>query len=368
MMYQDQDQSVETEDYCVAVPEGDSDEFLSEILANERTRGVCVGIGGAGNNVVSRLAELGTGGITTLAVNTDAQDLFCTNADHKLLIGRYVTLGQGTGNNPEVGRLAAEEDLSRIDGFLRRDIVILFCGLGGGTGTGATPLIAKRAKKHGALVIAYCILPFTMEGELRLKQAREGLAQLATVADSVIPLPNDVLLQSCSNLRLLEGFKMVDELIAQGVRGLVHFLTNCGVVNLDMTDLRNVLSQGGSNRGVVVSATFELPLSDEHEDVICSPDLRVQRTQMLQREIDQLMHHPLSAATPKQITQCLVSISGNHDLTLEEVGTIVERVASCISPESALKFGVHIDPIATQCSVTVVGTQASCPQLDAALQ
>ncbi len=199
----------------------------------------------------TRLQETGVTGAITIAVNTDAQDLYYANADQKLLIGKEVTGGLGSGNNPKVGEESAESDLERIRQITRKNIVFLTCGMGGGTGTGASPIIAREAQKAGALVISFCTLPFKMEGDEKGVIANEGLLKLAEYSDTIIPLPNEKLMKLVPNLTLMKGFKIMDEILIRSVRGIVDLVSNCGLVNLDLADVKNILKRSNGTSGYI---------------------------------------------------------------------------------------------------------------------
>ena len=202
--------------------EFDNDEYLSDLLNVLKIKTLVIGVGGAGNNTVSRLNEMGVIGTETLNINTDAHDLYYSNSKNKVLIGKDRCKGLGSGNNPSVGLEAAEEDSRRLEKVLNADIVFLTCGLGGGTGTGAAPIIAREAKKNNALVVTFCSIPFRSEGNQRRMRAKLGLKKLAEYSDSIIPIPNDNLLKLIPTAPILTCFKVMDEVLVRSIKEVVN--------------------------------------------------------------------------------------------------------------------------------------------------
>src|SRR5437867_2874299 len=222
------------------------DEELRSILEKRKTQIKVVGSGGAGNNTITRLMQVGIVGAETIAVNTDAQDLLYTDSDKKVLIGKELTAGLGAGANPQVGMEAAKESRDELKRSMTgADMVFLTCGLGGGTGTGSLPVIADIAKKLGALTVAIVTLPFTMEGKGRMANAREGLSNLEGVVDTLIVIANDKLLEIVPDVSLATAFKVADEILVNAVKGIAELVTRPGLVNLDFADVRAVMGEGG---------------------------------------------------------------------------------------------------------------------------
>jgi len=203
----------------------DIDEELEKLIASQKTRIKVIGCGGGGNNTINRISEVGIKGIATIAINTDAQDLLYTTADKKLLIGKELTQGLGAGSNPKIGEESAREnehDLKKlIDGS---DMVFLTCGLGGGTGTGSTPFIAKLAKKMGIMSIGIVTIPFTMEGSHRFENALIGLEKLEQSVNTLIVIPNEKLLELAPHLPLQTAFKVADEILTNSVKGIAELV------------------------------------------------------------------------------------------------------------------------------------------------
>lgn len=306
---------------------GDSDEFLADLLNVLNIKTLVVGVGGAGNNTVSRLQEGGIIGAETLNINTDAQDLYYSHASSKLLIGKEISKGLGSGNNPEIGKESAECDVKRIREFMDADVVFLTCGLGGGTGTGATPIIAREAKKAGAIVVTFCTLPFGMEGEKRSLRANNALKELAQYSDSLIPIPNDRLFKLDQNISMMTGFKIMDEVLVRSCRSLVGLINNCGMVNLDYADVKNVLRKTGKYPSGIIGIADSV---GDKNDLINKTKLAI--------------NNPLLEPDTKKINQCIVSISGDHDISLSKIDNVVSTVSNEVSSDADLKFGAMIDP------------------------
>jgi len=215
------------------------DRELEELLKKQLAKVKVFGVGGGGGNTLSRMKEIGIKGCEMIAVNTDAQDLLYTTADFKILIGKEISQGLGAGSNPRVGEEAAhesEQDLKRK--LSSTDMIFITCGLGGGTGTGAAPVIAELAKKAGALVVGVVTLPFSMEGKKRIENAMYGLERLESSVDTLIVIPNDKLLELAPELPLQTAFKVADEILTNAVKGVTELVTKSGLVNLDFADVK----------------------------------------------------------------------------------------------------------------------------------
>ena len=222
------------------------DRELEELLKKQNARVKVFGIGGAGGNTITRMKEIGIKGGEFIAVNTDAQDLLYSNADQKILIGRELTQGLGSGSNPKIGEEAAHESEQDIKKkLLGSDMVFITCGLGGGTGTGAAPVIAGLAKKQGALTIGIVTLPFTIEGRKRIENSEYGLERMESIVDTLIVIPNDKLLEIAPELPLQTAFKVADEILTNAVKGITELVTKTGLVNLDFADVKAIMSNGG---------------------------------------------------------------------------------------------------------------------------
>ena len=224
----------------------DLDEELLKIIEGSRANIIVVGTGGAGNNTISRLNEIGIEGAKTITVNTDAQDLFYSVSDKKLLLGRQTCGGLGAGGEPTIGEESAEESEEDIKEELEgADMVFVTCGLGGGTGTGSAPVISKVAKKAGALTVAVATMPFSAEGVKRRENAEIGLAKLQENADTVIVIPNDKLLEVAPNLPLNKAFMASDEILGRAVKGITELITKPGLISLDFADISSIMKGSG---------------------------------------------------------------------------------------------------------------------------
>ena len=301
----------------------DIDEELIGIMQGVKTNIFVVGAGGAGNNTISRLNEMGIEGATTIAVNTDAQDLFYSQSAKKILLGRQTSKGLGAGGEPSVGEECAEESEDEIRNELEgADMVFVTCGLGGGTGTGSAPIIAKIAKKLGALTVAVATLPFSAEGIKRRENAEQGLEKLQESADTVIIIPNDKLLEVAPNLPLNKAFMVSDEILGRAVKGITELITKKGLVSLDFADIRSIMSGSGMAMiGMGESDSGDRALESVHE----------------------ALSSPLLDIDISNATGALVNISGSSDLTLHEAEKIVQVVADKLDPEANIIWGTQID-------------------------
>ncbi len=301
----------------------DIDDELIGIMKGVKTNIFVVGAGGAGNNTISRLNEMGIEGATTIAVNTDAQDLFYSQSGTKILLGRQTSKGLGAGGEPSVGEECAEESEDEIREELEgADMVFVTCGLGGGTGTGSAPIIAKIAKKLGALTVVVATLPFSAEGIRRRENADQGLEKLYEAADTVIIIPNDKLLEVAPNLPLNKAFMVSDEILGRAVKGITELITKKGLVSLDFADIRSIMSGSGMAMiGMGESDSGDRALESVHE----------------------ALSSPLLDIDISNATGALVNISGSSDLTLHEAEKIVQVVADKLDPEANIIWGTQID-------------------------
>jgi cell division protein FtsZ len=300
------------------------DRELEELLKQQSAKIKVIGIGGGGNNSLSRMREIGIKGGELIAVNTDAQDLLYTNADQKILIGKELTSGLGAGSNPSVGREAAKESATEIKKKIAgSDMVFITCGLGGGTGTGAAPEIAKIAKKQGALVIGVVTLPFTIEGQKRIENAMDGLERMESTVDTLIVIPNDKLLELAPDLPLHTAFKISDEILTNAVKGVTELVTTSGLVNLDFADIRAVMVDGGvSLIGMGESDTASRALD----------------------AVEKAIDNPLLDVDIAGATGALVNIVGGADMSLDECKLIMEHVGNKLSPNAKMIWGAKISP------------------------
>lgn len=298
------------------------DRELEELIKKQLAKVKVFGVGGGGGNTLSRMKEIGIKGCEMIAVNTDAQDLLYTGADYKILIGKELTQGLGAGSNPRVGEEAAHESEQEIKKKLSStDLVFITCGLGGGTGTGAAPVIAELAKKHQALVVGVVTLPFTMEGKKRIENAAYGLERLESSVDTLIVIPNDKLLELAPELPLQTAFKVADEILTNAVKGITELITKSGLVNLDFADVKAVMMNGG------VSLIGMGESDSQHRAV---------------ESIEKAITNPLLDVDISNATGALINIVGGPDLTLDEAKIIVSTVGEKLSPEAKMIWGAQI--------------------------
>jgi cell division protein FtsZ len=329
----------------------DTDDFLSDLLKVIQIKTLVVGVGGAGNNIITRLQEFGLNFTETLNINTDAHDLYYSNAQNKILIGKEKCNGLGSGNDPIIGQEAAEEDSKRLRNALKSDILFLACGLGGGTGTGAAPIIAREAKKNDSIVVTFCSVPFRSEGPQRRLRAKIGLKKLAEYSDTLIPLPNDNLLQMLPNLEMLSCFKIMDEVLVRSIREVVNLVNNCGIINIDFADVKRIFDKSGIYPSGLIGITETL---GEKKDLIKKSKLAI--------------HNPLLKPNTNEVDRCIVSITSDHKLSLSNVDNIVSTISSEVPEEAKIKFGANIDPnLDTKIRIMALGRGPISPYVRAAV-
>ena len=295
-----------------------------------------VGVGGGGGKAVNRMIEAGLKGVEFIAINTDSQDLFMSDADVKLDIGRKLTKGLGAGASPEIGKQAALDSISEIEEVLRgADMVFITAGEGGGTGTGAAPIVAKVAKDIGALTVGVVTRPFSFEGKRRSIQAGDGIENLRSEVDTLIVIPNDRLLSiSDRSISLVEAFRSADQVLLSGVQGITDLITTPGLINLDFADVKSVMAGAGSALMGIGSARGESRASKAAELAVSSP--------LLEASIDGA--HGV-----------LLSIAGGSDLGLFEVHEAAEMVSKYAHPDANIIFGTQIDDtLGDEVRVTVI--------------
>ncbi len=308
------------------------DEELIKLLEQSQAKIRVVGIGGGGCNSVERMTEIGIHGAETYAINTDAQDLLNTVADKKILIGKELPRGLGSGSDPSVGEAAAKESIDDLKDELKgSDLLFVTCGMGGGTGTGASAVIAEIGKGIKALTIAIVTLPFTVEGRKRMENAMEGLAKLRKQADTVIVIPNDKILEIAPDLPVNAAFKVADEVLTNAVKGITEMITKPGLINLDFADLRTILDHGGA-------AMIGLGESNT-EDVSDARALEA---------IENALTSPLLDVDISDANRALVNVIGGQDMTLREAEIIVETVSAKIHPNAHIIWGAMIDDSAAK--------------------
>ncbi len=294
-----------------------------------------IGVGGGGSNAVNRMMEDNLSGCEFIAINTDAQALMMSNADRKVLIGDS---GLGAGSNPEMGKMAAEKSIDEIKESVKdADMVFLTLGEGGGTGTGAVPVIAKIAREAGCLTVAVVTKPFTFEGRKRMAQAEEGIKSLRPIVDTLIVIPNDRLLEIADdNTTLLNAFKLADNVLKAGVRGVTDLITLPGLINLDFADVKSIIKDAGN---AILG------------EGLASGDNRAIKA------AQNAINSPLIEDSIDGATGILLNISGGPDLKLYEINEAAEIVRNASSPDANIIFGSVIDEAMNdRIKVTIIAT------------
>ena len=297
-----------------------------------------IGIGGAGNNAVNRMVDSGIKGVEFITVNTDRQALLLSKAASKIQIGEKITRGLGAGANPDIGAQAAEESKSEIAEALRgADMVFVTAGMGGGTGTGAAPIVAATAKEMGILTIGVVTKPFTFEGKKRLSQAERGVESLKGKVDTLVVIPNDKLLQIIDRkTSIVEAFKMADDVLRQGVQGISDLIAIPGLVNLDFADVKTIMLNTGMAHMGIGRASGENRAEDAAKQAIQSP----------------LLETSIEGARG-----VIINITGGTNLGLHEVNTAAELVQRSVDPEANIIFGAVIDEsLDEDIVITVIAT------------
>ena len=297
-----------------------------------------IGVGGAGNNAINRMIESGIRGVEFLAVNTDRQALQLSKAGTKIQIGEKLTRGLGAGANPDIGAQAAEESKAEIAEVLRgADMVFVTAGMGGGTGTGAAPIVAATAKELGILTIGVVTKPFTFEGKKRLTQAEKGIVNLKDKVDTLVVIPNDKLLQVIDRrTSIIEAFKMADDVLRQGVQGISDLISIPGLINLDFADVKTVMLNTGMAHMGIGRASGENRAEDAAKQAIQSP----------------LLETSIEGARG-----VIINITGGNELGLQEANTAAELVQRSVDPEANIIFGVVTDEsLGDEIVITVIAT------------
>ena len=301
------------------------DAELEELLSKMRTNIKIVGVGGGGTNTIARIYEEGIVGAELFAANTDAQHLLSIKAPKKLLLGRRVTRGLGAGALPQIGEEAAREAEEELKNILQgSDIVFVTCGLGGGTGTGGAGYIARLAKDIGALTVAVVTLPFRGEGKMRMEAAEWGLERLREIADTVITIPNDKLLDLVPRMSLNLAFRFADETLMRAIKGLTEIITKPGLVNLDFNDVKTIMKGGGV-------AMIGMGESQAVGD------------QRAQEAITEAINSPLLEVDISGAHGVLVNVTGGPDMTIGEAERCAEVVQQKVAPTARIIWGATVD-------------------------
>lgn len=297
-----------------------------------------IGVGGGGGNAVNRMIEENINGVRYISANTDAQVLTLSNAEQKIQIGSRITMGLGSGSNPEIGKKAAEEDKDKISKLLEgADMVFITAGMGGGTGTGGSPVIAQISKELGALTVGVVTKPFTFEGIKRRKQAEEGISRLKEYVDTLIVIPNDRLLQVIAeDTPVLEAFKVADELLLHGIKGISEIVVQAGLINVDFADVKMIMEDAGTAIMGIGRASGE------------------------NRAVEAAHNAVNSALLGTKITDAkgiLFNISGGKNMTLFEVNKAAEIVQEAANEDANIIFGAVInESLGEDIRITVIAT------------
>jgi len=320
------------------------DQELEELVTKQKAKIKVIGCGGGGNNTINRMSEVGIAGSETVAINTDAQDLLYTNSNVKILIGRELTNGLGAGSIPKVGEDAARESEKDIKEAVQgSDIVFITCGLGGGTGTGAAPVVAEVAKKLGILTVAIVTLPFAMEGQRRYSNAVSGLEKLENNVDTLIVIPNDKLIELCPGLPLHTAFKVADEILTNAVKGVAELVTKPGLVNLDFADIKTVMGKGGV-------AMIGVGESDAENRAVES--------------VEKAIQNPLLDVDITGANGALINILGGPNMTLDEARRIVETITERLDEDARVIWGAQIsEDLENTIRTLLIVTGVNSPQI-----
>ena len=297
-----------------------------------------IGVGGGGNNVVNRMVRTGTQGVDFIAINTDKQALSVSAATYKIQIGEKLTNGQGAGSDPEVGRKSAEENRNQISKALEdADMVFITAGMGGGTGTGAAPIVADIAKELGVLTVGVVTKPFRFEGMRRMKQAEGGIAELRNKVDSLVIIPNERLkLATDQKITMVNAFEIADDVLQQAVQSISDLIKNTGFINLDFADVSAVMKDAGRAHMGVGRAAGKNKAEEAAKMAISSP----------------LLETSINGAKG-----VLINVTGSMDIGLEEVETAANLVQEAAHPEANIIFGAAFDEnLEDELKVTVIAT------------
>ncbi len=303
-----------------------------------------VGVGGGGCNAVNRMIEVGVRGVEFIAVNTDAQALMRCEAENKIRIGDRITKGLGVGGDPEKGRQAAEESVDELREALKgADMVFITAGMGGGTGTGAAPLVAQVAKNVGALTVAVVTKPFSFEGVRRRRFAEEGIARLRNEVDTLIVIPNDRLLSICEpTTTLQEAFLLADDILRQGIQGIAELITIPGDINLDFADVRRIMSDAGPALMSIGRARGDNRAVEAAQAAIRSPLLDV----------------GIHGAT-----RVLFNVTNGGNMSLHELNMAAQVIAEVVDPEAEIIFGTATDPsLQDEVKITLIAAGFDVPE------
>ena len=315
-------------------------EFVSDFVSVQENAAIIkvIGVGGGGCNAINRMVDVGLQGVTFIGVNTDRQALAKCKAEIKIQLGEKVSGGRGAGANPEIGQKAAEESIDEIISHIQdADMVFITAGMGGGTGTGAAPIIAKASMDCGALTVAVVTKPFTFEGKKRWNRAAKGIQYLSNFVDSLVVIPNDKLIDTSEkNTSMLEAFAMADDVLRKGVQGISDLISEYGLVNVDFADVRTVMEgRGVAHMGVGTG---------EGDDRI-------------EEAIKNAVHSPLLETSIAGAKSILLYVTGGYDMGMLDINTIADRVQSEADADANIIFGATIsEDMMDKISVTIIAT------------
>ena len=309
-----------------------------EILPSQNAKIEVIGVGGGGSNAINRMIDSDLEGVSFRVLNTDAQALLQSSAERRVQLGQNLTRGLGAGGNPSIGQKAAEESREELQQSLEgSDLVFIAAGMGGGTGTGAAPVVAEVAKQSGALTIGIVTKPFSFEGKRRMRQAEEGIARLAENVDTLIVIPNDRLKEVSAGASIQEAFKNADDVLRMGVQGISEVITRPGEVNLDFADVRSVMTEAGTALLGMGIGSGRSRAMEAAQAAINSPLLEAGR-------ID-------------GAKGCLVNITGGKDMTLDDVTAVGEVISDVVDQDANIIVGQAVnESMEGEIQVTVIAT------------
>ena len=309
-----------------------------EILPSQNAKIEVIGVGGGGSNAINRMIDSDLEGVSFRVLNTDAQALLQSSAERRVQLGQNLTRGLGAGGNPSIGQKAAEESREELQQSLEgSDLVFIAAGMGGGTGTGAAPVVAEVAKQSGALTIGIVTKPFSFEGKRRMRQAEEGIARLAENVDTLIVIPNDRLKEVSAGASIQEAFRNADDVLRMGVQGISEVITRPGEVNLDFADVRSVMTEAGTALLGMGIGSGRSRAMEAAQAAINSPLLEAGR-------ID-------------GAKGCLVNITGGKDMTLDDVTAVGEVISDVVDKDANIIVGQAVnESMDGEIQVTVIAT------------
>ena len=308
------------------------------IFPSQNAKIEVIGVGGGGSNAVNRMIDSDLEGVSFRVLNTDAQALLQSSADRRVQLGQNLTRGLGAGGNPSIGQKAAEESKDELQQTLEgSDLVFIAAGMGGGTGTGAAPVVAEVAKQSGALTVGIVTKPFSFEGKRRMRQAEEGIARLAENVDTLIVIPNDRLKDVIAGAPLQEAFRNADDVLRMGVKGISDIITCPGLVNVDFADVRSVMTEAGT--------------------ALLGIGIGSGRSRALEAAQAAMNSPLLEAARIDGAKGCVINITGGKDMTLEDMTSASEIIYDVVDPEANIIVGAVIDEsMEGEIQVTVIAT------------